>query len=227
MSATGSTILIVEDDPDIASALQRGLESHGFATRHEDRVGAGLEALRESEVAAGILDVMIGDESGLDLVADARREGITKPILMLSALAEVEDRARGIEAGADDYIVKPFAFDELLARLQVQVHRLSSRAGTSFRLERETRTVIGPQGEVELTEREFQMLEVLTREKGRVVSRWDLFDALWGEGEATSDNVVDVYVGYLRKKLQPVEAFGIEIKTIRNKGFMLVGGDGS
>lgn len=221
MNTNDVKILIVEDDPDIASALCRGLESCGFQTSHTDKVGPALEALRAPDIAAGILDVMIGKDSGLDLVAAARSEGISKPILMLSALADVEDRARGIEAGADDYIVKPFSFDELLARLQVQVHRANTQSTVPFQIDAESRVVSRGSAEVVLTEREFQVLQYLTAQIDTVVSRWDLFDSLWSTTPQSSQNVVDVYVGYLRKKLSPAQSYGVEIKTIRNKGFML------
>jgi len=221
MDEKQTKILIVEDDPDIASALQRGLESCGYQTQHTDKVPSALEALRDTSIAAGILDVMIGEDSGLDLVSSARSEGINKPLLMLSALADVEDRAKGIEAGADDYIVKPFSFDELLARLQVQVHRASSQSTIPFQMDPESRVVSRGSVEVILTEREFQLLQYLTDQIDSVVSRWDLFDSLWSNTPQSSQNVVDVYVGYLRKKLAPAQSYGVEIKTIRNKGFML------
>ncbi len=221
MTENDVKILIVEDDPDIASALCRGLESCGYQTHHTDKVGPALEALREPEITAGILDVMIGKDSGLNLVTAARSEGISKPILMLSALADVEDRARGIEAGADDYIVKPFSFDELLARLQVQVHRANAQSTVPFTMDADSRVVSRGSLEIVLTEREFQLLEFLTDQIDSVVSRWDLFDSLWSTTPHSSQNVVDVYVGYLRKKLAPAQSFGVEIKTIRNKGFML------
>ena len=215
---SGATILIVDDDPEITDALARGLQMHGYATLTE-RTVAGAEAVFGSaDVSAAIIDVMIGPESGIDLVARLRRAGHDKPIVMLSALAEVEDRTAGLSAGADDYIVKPFSFDELVARLQVQQRRA---AATVCVLDPAARTVRGKGAAVQLTEREFALLEMLHRRIGQVLSRGEIFDALWASEGTSSENVVDVYIGYLRKKLGAVPDFGFKISTIRNRGFVL------
>lgn len=220
-------ILIVDDDPEITDALARGLAMHGYETLCESSAARALARFREDRVTAAIVDVMIGTESGVDLVRSVRREGNLKPVLMLSALAEVEDRAAGLEAGADDYIVKPFAFDELVARLKVQERR-SGRAPKPLRplepLDAESRTVRGVRGrarQVSLTEREFDLMEMLCGREGVVLSRGEIFDALWAGDGGSSENVVDVYIGYLRKKLSPPSDFGFEINTIRNRGFVL------
>lgn len=208
-------ILIVEDDPDIASVLSRGLKANGYEAFVTDHVEAALDALGEVSVSAAIVDVMIGDENGLDLVRQARALGIKKPLLMLSALSEVEDRMAGVAAGADDYVVKPFSMDELLARLEVQLRRPQS-----VFLDPEAMTANGVNGPVTLTKREFQVLELLYNHLDTVLSRGEIFDTLWLDDGSRAENVVDVYVGYLRKKLAPPEDFNIEIKTIRGRGFM-------
>jgi DNA-binding response OmpR family regulator len=212
-------VLVVEDDPDIASALCRGLALHGYDTVSEARVAPALERLREPGLDAAVVDVMLGRESGLDLVRRARAAGFRNPVLMLSALSEVSDRARGLEAGADDYIVKPFSFEELLARLQVQERRLLA-AVPAF--DPVARTVTGPSARVQLTEREALLFGQLFRAEGRILSRGELFDRLWAGEGTSSENVVDVYVGYLRRKLAPPAAFGFEIQTHRNRGFSLL-----
>lgn len=214
-------VLIVEDDPDIASGLERGLAGHGYATQWEERTEPALEALASPATTAAIIDVMIGEESGVELVRAARDQGVTKPLLMLSALDAVADRAAGIEAGADDYIVKPFSLTELVARLKVQEQRAEVRAPKGVVLDKKTRTVQSATGDVELTEREFQMLTFLAERKGDIIPRWEIFEALWVADGRSSENIVDVYIGYLRKKLQPPERFSFEIKTIRNRGFTL------
>jgi DNA-binding response OmpR family regulator len=216
-------ILIVDDDPEITSALARGLAAHGYDTISEHRVDSALTRLRAETLGAAIVDVMIGADSGIDLVRALRAEGIGLPIVMLSALSEVEDRARGLEAGADDYIVKPFSFDELVARLKVQERRARSERPRRARLERATRKVAGPNREVVLTEREFDLLVMLARNAGAAQTRGRIFDTLWAGDGTSSENVVDVYLGYLRRKLDPSSDFGFEIKTLRNRGFMLDG----
>ncbi len=218
---TDDRILIVDDDPEITDALARGLRMHGYDTLTESNAAAAETRFGAGGLSAAIVDVMIGAESGLDLVTRVRRSGHDTPILMLSALAEVEDRAAGLQAGADDYIVKPFSFDELLARLKVQLHRAARPVARHAVLERDTRTIRAGGHAVQLTEREFSLLEMLWANEGEVMSRYDLFDTLWAAEGTSSENVVDVYIGYLRKKLAPIEEFGIEISTIRNRGFVL------
>lgn len=215
-----ATILIVEDDPDIAAALHRGLAARGYRARHEGAVEPALAALEDPAIAAAIIDVMIGEESGLDLVRRARAAGFRGPLLMLSALADVEDRTRGIEAGADDYVVKPFVFEELLARVEVQLRRAPAPR-QQLQLDPEAREVRIGQKAVALTEREFQLIRFLAERRGEIASRWDILAALWGGESGASENVVDVYVGYLRRKLAIFSEDEIEIKTIRNKGFCL------
>ena len=214
-------VLIVEDDPDIASGLQRGLKGHGYQTLWEDKVDTAREHFASHNLSAAIVDVMIGTDNGLDLVKQARQAGFVKPIIVLSALDAVEDRTAGIEAGADDYIVKPFSLGEVVARLQVQEKRAEMRMPPYPILNTEERSVLSAVGPVNLTAREFQLLEMLSDNYGKAISRGELFDRLWAEDGSSSENVVDVYVGYLRKKLVPAAAFPFEIKTVRNKGFMI------
>ncbi len=223
MSNDVARVLIVDDDPEITSALSRGLELHGYETLSENRASSAFERFRQGALSAAIVDVMIGTDSGIDLVRRVRRFGDTTPILMLSALSDVEDRTRGIEAGADDYIVKPFSFEELLARLKVQERRTRPPAHSVTRLDAATWTVSTTSRKVTLTEREFALLSQLARNPGAVYSRGELFDRIWAGEGASAENVVDVYVGYLRRKLDPASDFGFEIKTLRNRGFTLDG----
>lgn len=222
MYENSARILIVDDDPEITSALARGLELHGYAAISENRVDRALLRFREPGLAAAIVDVMIGADSGIDLVRTVRGEGNTTPILMLSAMSTVDDRASGLEAGADDYIVKPFSFDELVARLKVQERRAKNVAPVQAFLNPSGRSVEIPGRRVTLTQREFSLLQLLADRPDHVFSRPEIFERLWADEGASSENVVDVYVGYLRKKLDPINAFGFEINTIRNKGFVLV-----
>ena len=225
MSETTARILIVDDDPEITSALARGLALHGYETLSENRASAAIERFQQGSLSAAIVDVMIGADSGIDLVRNVRQTGDRTPILMLSALSEVEDRTRGLEAGADDYIIKPFSFDELVARLKVQEHRSRppSAPKTEARLDATSWSISNMTRTVTLTEREFTLLHLLAKHPGKANSRAELFAALWAGEGASSENVVDVYVGYLRKKLDPAADFGFEIKTHRNRGFALEG----
>ncbi len=220
-NAKQPSVLIVEDDPDIASGLQRGLTGYGYETVWQDQVDAALAGIKEKTFSAAIVDVMIGADNGLDFVRQARGTGFIKPIIVLSALDAVEDRTAGIEAGADDYIVKPFSLGELVARLKVQEKRAEMRMPPVPLLNPDERTVMSALGPVPLTAREFQLLEMLSDCYGKPITRGEIFDKLWAEDGSSSENVVDVYVGYLRKKLTPPDAFPFEIKTIRNKGFMV------
>ncbi|MFZ5964431.1 response regulator transcription factor [Thalassococcus sp. BH17M4-6] len=223
MTDTPPRILIVDDDPEITSALARGLMLHGYDPVTENRVDAARTRLQHDALSAAIIDVMIGEDSGIDLVRGLRDDGLTLPVLMLSALSEVDDRTRGLEAGADDYIVKPFSFDELVARLKVQERRADSLRPRPATLDATARTLTQGPAQVQLTERECALLALLVQNAGDTLSRGQIFDALWAEEGSSSENVVDVYLGYLRRKLGPDRTFGFEIKTIRNKGFVIDG----
>lgn len=215
-------LLIIEDDPEITSALIRGLALHGYNVTAESRADLGLNQLQTETYAGAIIDVMLGADSGLDLVQQARAAGVTLPILMLSALSDVEHRTAGLEAGADDYVVKPFNFDELVARLRVQEHRAKARTPNPAHLSAQHRTISTASTSIALTEREFSLLELLTQHAETPLSRGTLFDALWSGDGTGNENVVDVYIGYLRKKLRQGD-FDFEIKTLRNQGFCLSG----
>ncbi|SFU19640.1 response regulator transcription factor [Sedimentitalea nanhaiensis] len=215
-------LLIIEDDPEIASALIRGLALYGYDAEAENRADRGLARLMGEDFSGAVVDVMLGADSGIELVRRARAAGMSGPILMLSALSDVDHRAAGLEAGADDYVVKPFLFDELVARLRVQERRADAQHPEPARLSRANRTLSAYSGEVTLTEREFEVLDLLVRHAGTPLPRGEIFDALWMRGGTGHENVVDVYVGYLRKKLSSLDC-GFEIKTLRNKGFVLDG----
>ncbi len=222
LTAMEKPLLIVEDDPEITSALMRGLRSHGYDATAENRAERALARLDEGPFACAIVDVMLGTESGLSLVRAARARGLTLPILMLSALSDVEDRTAGLEAGADDYVVKPFSFDELVARLRVQESRAVQRRPVPAALCPQARVLRRGADTVTLTEREYDLLALLLETPDAPRPRHALFEALWASDGSVSDNVVDVYIGYLRRKLSGTD-FGFEIRTIRNKGFCIIG----
>jgi DNA-binding response OmpR family regulator len=225
---TPRRVLIAEDDVDIASTLSRGLSREGYAAAVAHDCAGALALVREGPCDAAIVDMMLGADAGTDLVRHLREGGMRGPILVLSALSSVEDRTDGLEAGADDYIAKPFEFDELLARLKVQEARRSRRGPAArslglggLSLDPELREVAGAGRTVTLTPREAGLLGFLIEHAGEVVSRGAIFDALWAAEGGSSENVVDVYIGYLRRKLAPIESFGVALRTIRGRGFLL------
>ena len=220
-------ILLVEDQPKLARAVSRGLEREGYAV---DVAGRGDEALfqaRVYEYDAVVLDVLLPGGNGFEVCQTLRDEGCWSPILMLTARDRVDDRIRGLDAGADDYLVKPFAFGELLARLRALVRRTPAERPAVLEvgdlvIDPATRAVTCADRSVELTAREFAVLEFLARRVGDVVTRTELIEHVWDRNFEGASNIVDVYVGYLRKKLE--RPFGRPlIRTVRGAGYVLDG----
>ncbi|SFG68404.1 response regulator transcription factor [Methylobacterium gossipiicola] len=222
-------VLIVEDDSDIRAMLARGLEAEGFSVGVAGCVDDALVAARDSAPEAVVLDITLPDGSGHDVCRSLREGGYPGPILFLSARDEVRDRVEGLALGADDYIVKPFVFDELLARLQTHLLRRKESEEprtivTAGRLvlDLNIRQVGFADATARLTPREAELLALLMDKSNQPVSRGDIFDKLWAGQGGLSLNVVDVYVGYLRTKLSDfVRLGGPVIVTVRGRGFML------
>jgi two-component system, OmpR family, response regulator len=218
-------LLVVEDDVKLVRALERGLRREGYAV---DVARTGEDALTQASVEdydAVVLDVMLPGPDGFAVCQALRDRERSVPVLMLTALAEVSDRIRGLDAGADDYLVKPFDFGELLARLRALIRRGASEPDSSLkvgdlRFDRATHVVTTGGRDVELTPREFDVLEYLAANAGQVVSRTRLLESVWDEHYDGSPNVVDVYVGYLRKKLEQPSGRRL-IRTVRGVGFLL------
>jgi two-component system OmpR family response regulator len=217
--------LIVEDDLKLARSLERGLRSDGYAV---DLAASGSDALLQAHVYdydAVILDVMIPQPDGVEVCRALRADGHWVPVLMLTARDGVGDRIRGLDAGADDYLVKPFEYGELIARVRALVRRGAPERPAILRVgdlevDPAARTVIRAGRAVELTAREFALLEFLVRRAGEVVSRSELLEHVWDRNFTGSSNIVDVYVGYLRRKLE--EPFGRPlIRTVRGAGYVL------
>ncbi|GLK69131.1 response regulator transcription factor [Hansschlegelia plantiphila] len=222
------TILIVEDDADIGSVLRRGFAAESYEVELVGDGDSALVAATGKPLRAIILDVMLPGRSGIDVCKALRAAGQTAPIIMLSAKSSVTDRTEGLLAGADDYLVKPFDFEELLARVRVQeLRRENSEVDqrhlvvSPLDLDLETRTVSTVDGSTRLTEREVDLLALLMRHAGEPLSRAEIFAALWAGHGGASLNVVDVYIGYLRHKLGEALADGGRlIVTVRGRGFM-------
>src|SRR4051794_15062586 len=218
-------ILLVEDDEKLARAVARGLRHEGYAV---DVAPDGDAALLNTEVwdyDAIVLDVMLPGRDGLAVCSALRERGRWAPVLMVTARGDIRDRVRGLDAGADDYLAKPFDFDELLARLRALLRRVPSERPARLEvgdlmIDPATREVSRAGTVVELTAREFAVLEYLARHKGQAVTRTRLLEHVWDENYLGSTNVVDVYVGYLRKKLEQPSGRPL-IRTLRGVGWIL------
>ena len=220
-------LLIVEDDPAISGFVVRGLREQRYVV---DLAEDGLTAERmaaDQEYDAIVLDIMLPGMDGFELCRRLRRDANDAPVLMLTARDAIADRVKGLDVGADDYLVKPFAFDELLARVRALTRRGRSRqldATLSYgpiAMHTDTRRVEAEGRDVDLSATEYRLLEHLLRHAGAIVSRDELADHVWGGDYDPSSNVADVYIGYVRRKLR---AAGIEspiIHTIRGMGYML------
>ena len=217
--------LIVEDELKMARALRRGLEREGHAVEVASDGEDGLHLARASEFDVIVLDVMLPVRDGFSVCRELRAAGVWTPVLMLTARDAVEDRIRGLDAGADDYLVKPFAFGELLARLRALIRRGPSDRPPVLEvgdvlLDPAAHTVARAGVAVELTTREFALLEFLMRHAGEAVSRTRILEQVWDVNYDGFSNVVDVYVGYLRRKLE--EPFDRSlIRTVRGVGYAL------
>jgi two-component system, OmpR family, response regulator MprA len=216
-------VLIVEDDAAVRRMLERSLGAEGFAVASAADGGAALAQVEAEAPELVVLDVALpGGMDGFDVCRRLRAKGVTGGVLMLTARDAVEDRVRGLEAGADDYVVKPFAIAEVVARLRALTRRGSDRserlAHGGIVLDLATHTVaVGERGPVDLSSREAQLLELLLRDPRAVLTRQAAIDHIWG-GAAT-ENIVDSYVGRLRRKLGDPEL----VRTVRGVGFILGG----
>jgi len=219
-------ILVVEDEPRLGRALQRGLTAEGYRVDLATDGIAGLEAIRHESYDTVILDIMLPKLSGYRVVRTLREEGIWVPVLILSAKDGEYDEADGLDCGADDYLTKPFSFVVLLARLRALHRRGAPERPTvlsvgSLRLDPASRRVQRLDTEVTLTAREYALLEYLMRRQDQVVTKIELLDRVWDAGADTDPNVVEVYVGYLRRKID--QPFGRHsLQTVRGAGYRLV-----
>jgi two-component system OmpR family response regulator len=218
--------LLVEDDASIADFVSRGLKEAGFATDHAVDGDAGLEAAIQQPYDVAIVDLMLPRRDGLSLIEELRRRGITTPVLILSARRSVDDRVHGLQSGGDDYLTKPFAFAELLARVQALVRRAgrapepTTLTVADLSLDLLSRRVTRSGVALELRPREFTLLEYLMRNAGRVVSKTMILSHVWDYSFDPQTNVVDVLVSRLREKIdRPFETKLLH--TVRGVGYVL------
>ena len=214
-------ILIAEDEPRLASFLEKGLRANGFVTTVAADGAAASMLARDDEFDLLILDLGLPGKDGTVVLRELRAGGQRMPVLILTARDDVSDKVAGLEGGADDYVTKPFRFEELLARVRARLRDERTVEPTVLRsggvtLDLRTRRASTNGKTVDLTAREFTMLEVLIRHPGQVLSREQLLSHVWGYDYDPGSNVVDVYVGYLRKKLGPGS-----IETVRGMGYRL------
>ncbi|PTR28686.1 two-component system response regulator PrrA [Rhodococcus sp. OK519] len=227
---TTATVLVVDDDPDVLASLERGLRLSGFTVLTASDGSIALRVVSDASPDAVVLDMNMPVLDGTGVVTALRAAGNDVPICVLSARSSVDDRIAGLESGADDYLVKPFVLAELVARIRAMLRRRAVVAAVGVT---GTPVVVGPlsvdvsgrrvwlrETEIPLTKREFELVEVLTRNAGVVLSRERLLDLVWGYDFVADTNVVDVFVGYLRRKF---EADGTPrlVHTVRGVGFVL------
>jgi two-component system OmpR family response regulator len=218
-------LLVVEDDPVLGKALQRGLNEAGHQCEWVRNGRKGLEEARTQRFDAIVLDLMLPDLPGIEIMTSLRGEGIRTPVLMLTAMGSVEDRVAGLKSGADDYLVKPFAFPELIARLEAISRRIADRPSSTMNagpltLDLTNRRVTRGGADISLTPTEFSLLEYLIRFQGQVVTRKMLCEHLWESDWEGVTNVVEVHINRLRGKIdrgfdEPL------IQTVRGRGYVL------
>jgi two-component system phosphate regulon response regulator PhoB len=226
-----ATVLLVEDDPVLRSTLAYNLVREGFRVLPAPDGTIALEIARREngQIDVVLLDVMLPGISGLQVLREIRSRSDV-PVLMLSARGEEQDRIDGLELGADDYIVKPFALRELLARVRAGARRRAAPAAQppvalirgSMRIEIDRRRVVVAEKEVPLRPKEFGLLMTLAIEPGRVFSRQDLLDMVWGEDVIVDERTVDVHVSWLRGKLRDAGLSGVTIRTVYGAGYQLI-----
>ncbi|MCO7191215.1 DNA-binding response regulator [Pseudoalteromonas rubra] len=221
-------ILLVEDDPDTADFICAGLTQHNARVQHCDNAEQAMLSASATSFDVIIFDRLLPNMDGLDAVRVLRASKVTTPIIMLTALSDTADRVAGLEAGADDYLVKPFAFAELYARLKALARRQPLRADTQelflgeLTLNRTSRQVIRAGQEIELMPKEYQILEYMMQNPEQLITKTMLLEQVWGFSFDPKTSLVQTHVSRLRNKLDKPFAFDM-IKTIRGSGYLLTG----
>ena len=217
-------ILVVEDTIKVASFIQRGLEASQYQVDVEHDGESGLNRLLFEAYDLVILDVMLPKMDGFSVIKAMRKQGVKVPVLLLTARGALEDKVTGLDVGADDYLTKPFAFEELLARVRALLRRGPAAPEmlelADLRLDPAKREVTRANKRIDLTAKEFALLEYLLRRQGQVLSRSVIAQHVWGVDYDTFTNVIDVYVNYLRKKIDSEFAVKL-LHTVRGAGYVL------
>ncbi len=220
-------LLVIEDDQRLADFLSRGLTSEGYTVSAVHTGHEGLERACDADIDLVLLDLMLPDMEGTQVCKELRAREIRTPILMLTARDSLEDKVSGLRFGADDYLTKPFDFEELLARIEALMRRSHGAASQPTQLRvgdllfnLETLKVIRGGREIQLTDKEMALLELLMSGPGKVFSRNDILTQVWGDDKDPLTNIVDVYVRHLRAKVDEGEMVRL-IKTVRGRGYKL------
>jgi heavy metal response regulator len=218
-------LLVVEDEKKVASFIKKGLEEEGYVVDFAHDGESGLELALEAVHDLIVLDVHLPKKNGLRLLQELRAEKIKTPILLLTVRAAIEDKVLGLDSGADDYLTKPFAFEELLARIRALLRRRAEGEGAILRiadltLDPARRVVHRGDEPIELTAREYSLLEYFMRNPGRVLTRTMIAERVWGHDFDSMTNVIDVYVNYLRKKIDAQREREL-FHTVRGVGYVL------
>ena len=220
------TIVLAEDDPSVRAAVQRVLELEGYSVVAVNDGRAALDIIIAKPPHAAVLDVMMPFADGLTVCRELRHRGNRTPILLLTARHEVGDRVAGLDAGADDYLVKPFAVDELLARVRALLRRNDTTASAAILtlgnlvLDANRREVRRGNRVVELTKTEFDLLHILLEQQGIVLTREYLYEHIWGMNFETNSKSLDVYIGYLRRKIE-LDGESKLLHTVRGVGYVV------
>ena len=218
-------LLLAEDEKELSNALVVILKHSNYSV---DAVYNGQDALdyiTNGDYDGVVLDIMMPKMDGITVLRKVRESGNSVPVLLLTAKSEIDDRVTGLDSGADDYLTKPFAAKELLARIRAMTRRKGENTGSllncgNISLNRSTFEVSSPKARLRLANKEFQMLEMLMSNKGMIISTERFMEKIWGHDTETNQNVVWVYVSYLRKKLAALDA-NVAIKAVRNRGYAL------
>lgn len=216
-------VLFIEDELKIANFVQSGLREQGFVVDYCDNGNEGYLRAMDHEYDVIVLDIMVPGKDGLSILKQLRRAGRNLPVILLTARNELDDRLEGLNLGADDYIAKPFFVEELVARIHAVVRRSAGDrqnivAVGPLKLDRITREVTCNQQAVELTSREFNLLEYLMRSPGRVFTRTQILEHVWGYDFNPNTNLVDVCIQRIRKKIEPIGGLGW-VESVRGVGY--------
>lgn len=221
-------ILVIEDEPKIAQAVKRGLELHGYAVDAVNDADTGFSYATDLGYDVIVLDRMLpGSMDGIDICKKVREEGINTPIIMLTARGTIGDRVEGLNSGADDYLVKPFSFDELNARVRALLRRPISQVGTTIevdnlKLNTNTYEVTRDNQPIKLSHKEFTLLEYLMHHPGQVITKDMIVSHVWDEDADILPNTIEVYIGYLRNKIdRAFPQFQPLLHTLRGFGYKL------
>lgn len=218
------SVLLIEDELKVANFISKGLEEEGYSVQVAYNGAEGLQLLKAGVFDIVLLDLMLPEIGGLEVLQTMRSWGMTTPVLIITAKSSKEDVVRGLDTGSDDYLTKPFSFEELLARMRALLRRKSGRDAHILRyrdmtLDPFNRALSVASKEVELTEKEFMIMELMIKNSEKPVSRREVADSVWQDG-SDSTNIVDVYINFLRKKIESVSKKKY-IHTVRGTGYIL------